>query len=79
MLLAVGFEAVEITVGIPPQAASTISTRDALRALLPTPLRKLVAASPVQPHGPLLSCFRPRASIRRENNAPKPGSVGLGG
>jgi Protein of unknown function (DUF1698) len=47
MLLAVGFEAAEITIGLPPQAAPAISKRDALRALLPTPLRKLVMASPV--------------------------------
>ena len=49
MLLAVGFEKVEITVGPPPLGLPTISKRDAIRALLHWRLRNLIKPSPWQP------------------------------
>jgi len=62
MLLAVGFDTAEITVGPPPEPIATISKRDALRALLRTALGKLVATSLVQPS---IRPYRAYAHARR--------------
>ena len=62
MLLAVGFETADITVGPPPQAAAAISKSAALRALLPIPLRKLIAGGSVRPS---IRPYRAYAHARR--------------
>ena len=76
MLLAVGFESAEITVGPPPEAAHEISKRDAMRALLPTPMRNRIAATPVhpsrRPYRAYAHAHRSAEKTTRPNPVPSP-------